>query len=151
MAVATRQVRVKAANRGGTIAAGAISGGTTITGFCGIEWSHQADVARGNSDGEIGATTIDIRGWSTRGQITLDDHSLALALADIANQSLAFTFYEQGGTVKAGRFASVSYGGITEIEYPSGDSSGKTTRYSLGFEAIYGATDAKPADVLTFA
>lgn len=149
MAIATRQVRLTALNRGGTISGGAISGGTTIDGAVAIEWSHEANVAEGTSNAEIGPTSVDIRGWTTRGTITVDDHAQAVALEDAANASLCFRYTTQGGGLRAGRFASVSFGEVSEIEYPAGDSNGPTSRFQVGFVALYGESDTAPASILT--
>src|SRR5438552_1850201 len=136
-----RQTRLTSAKHAAVVIPGAVA----------VEWKHEAQVAEGMSDGDIGPTSVDIRGWKTSGTLTVDSQDMGAALEDLPNSSAVFGYLTAGGTPKTATFTSVSWGEVSEVDHPAGDSSGPTTRFTVGFEALYGASDTKPANILTIA
>lgn len=127
------------------------AGPTTVDGAIAAEWQHQASVAEGNSDADKGPTSIDLRGWSTTGRITVDNHASAVTLCDLATvTNLKFGYTIPGGSTKFVTFDNVNFGPMSELEYMAGDASGPTTRYQIEFDAVYGASDTGPADIVSY-
>lgn len=127
------------------------AGPTTIDGAVTAEWQHEGNVSDGMSDADVGPTSLDIRGWKTTGKITVDDHAAAVTLEDLATVTLLkFGYKIPGGSTKFVTFAKVNFGNVSEVPYPSGDSTGPTGRFAVDFEGVYTSGDTTPASLVTY-
>lgn len=149
MAAYSRLVRLKGASQG--------SGPTTIDGAVSASWvAEAAGIKRGESDADIGYTSINITGWKGSVKLTVDQWQAAMTLAALATAAFKLTYdvadsVSGAVTQKVLTHSGINWGEVADWNLPAADGDGTVARYTASGDNVLVAANAVPSDFITVA
>ncbi len=118
--------------------AGVVQGGFRI----------ERNAAQGQSDGQVGPTSMDQRTVAVMGFLLLEDEDEYDRILTLDNKTLQLVYVKSGGTTGNINLDKAIFTEAPDYPIPAVNDRGKVARYRLNFEGVFNSADTQLSDFM---